>query len=202
MSLKNEKINFIKQYAFEHFQKYGFSRVTMDEIAKETNTGKGTLYRYFPSKEDLLIAAIQKNIEEIEKKIDSELNDSKGALEKLNSYIVVLSQKMKYLQASQLLDIERNVPQAYQIICEARERIIFKTLASILNEGKESGVFREDLNVEFAVKIILGAAEYMASPKVLDSLEYTNFTEVIKEIFHTFMEGCYSDLGRQKSREF
>lgn len=198
MSLKNEKINFIKQFAFEQFQRHGFSRVTMDEIAKQTNTGKGTLYRYFPSKEELLIAAIDKNIAEIEEKLELELSDDKEPMEKLNSYVLILSQRMKYLRTSQLSDIERNVPQAYQLICEARERMIFKTLSSILEEGKNSGIFRRDLNVDFATKILLGTSEYMTSPKVLDSLEYTNLTEVIKEIFYTFLQGCYSEEGRKK----
>lgn len=202
MSLKNEKINVIKQFAFEQFQKYGFSRVTMDEIAKETNTGKGTLYRYFPSKEELLMAAIEKNIAEIEKKLQQELTDEKDSMEKLNCYIELLSKKMKYLQTSQLSDIERNVPQAYQLICEARERIVFKTLASILEEGKDSKLFRADLDINLAVKILLGAYEYITSPRVLDTLQYTNLNELMKDIFNTFIQGCYSDEGRKKSKKF
>ncbi len=108
----------------------------------------------------------------------------------------------KFSLTNQLSDIERNVPKAYQLICEARERIIFKTLASILAEGKKSGIFRKDLKVDFAVKILIGTAEYMTSPKVLDSLEFANFTEVMKEIFNTFLQGCYSEEGRQKSKKF
>ncbi len=196
MSLKNDKINFIKQFAFEQFQKHGFSRVTMDEIAKETGTGKGTLYRYFPSKEDLLIAAIEKNIAEIEKKMSQELSDDKDPMEKINCYILLLSQRLKFVPISQLSDIERNVPKAYQLICEARERLIFNTLVSILEEGKESGLIRKDLDVMLAVKILVGASEYITSPKVLDTLEFSNLTEVMREIFQTFLKGCYSEEGR------
>lgn len=202
MSIKIEKLNFIKQFAFEQFQKYGFSRVTMDEIAKETNTGKGTLYRYFPSKEDLLIAAIQKNISEIEKRIQQEMDNDKDSLEKLDSYILLLSQRLKHVQTTQLLDIERNVPQAYEIICEARERIINKTLTTIFSEGKESGVFRSDLDVDLATKIVLGASEYMTSPKILETMEYQNLTEMIRKIFYTFLQGCYSEEGNKRSKNF
>jgi AcrR family transcriptional regulator len=202
MSLKTEKLNFIKQFAFEQFQKHGFSRVTMDEIAKETNTGKGTLYRYFPSKEELLIAAVQKNISEIEKRIQQEMSNDKDPLEKLDSYILLLSQRLKHVQTTQLLDIERNVPQAYEIICEARERIINKTLTTIFNEGKESGVFRSDLDVDLATKIVLGASEYMTSPKVLETMEYQNLTEMIRKIFYTFLQGCYSEEGNKRSKNF
>lgn len=200
MSLKSDKLNFIKQFAFEQFQRYGFSRVTMDEIAKETKTGKGTLYRYFPSKEDLLIACIENNITEIEKYLQKELENKVDPIEKINSYILLLSKKLKNVQTSQLADIEKNVPKAFEMICEARERLIINTLASIIEEGKEEGIFRTDLNVDFVVKILIGAAEYITRPNILDTIENTNLTEVIREICYTFFQGCFSEEGRKKER--
>lgn len=43
--------------ALQSFLKYGFNKTTMDQIAKETNIAKGTLYLYFKSK-DVLISSI------------------------------------------------------------------------------------------------------------------------------------------------
>ncbi|MFA9465033.1 MAG: TetR/AcrR family transcriptional regulator [Velocimicrobium sp.] len=201
MSVKEDKLNFIKQFAFDQFKMYGFSRVTMDEIAKQTQTGKGTLYRYFPSKEELLIAAVQKNIGEVEKNLKQELTGDKDPIAKLNCYIALLSQKLKFVQVSQLSDIERNVPKAYQLICEARERIIFEQLSLILEEGKESGFFRSDLDVTLAVNILVGASQYITTPSVLDSLSYKDLTEVVTTIFSTFLKGCYSEMGRSGNWE-
>ena len=36
------------------FHKYGFKKVSMDEIARESGVTKKTIYSYFSSKEDLL----------------------------------------------------------------------------------------------------------------------------------------------------
>lgn len=38
------------------FVRYGFKKTTMDEIAAEAGVGKGTIYSYFRSKEELLLA--------------------------------------------------------------------------------------------------------------------------------------------------
>ncbi|MCK5345643.1 MAG: helix-turn-helix transcriptional regulator, partial [Candidatus Heimdallarchaeota archaeon] len=39
--------------ALKVFQKQGIEKATMDEIAKEADFGKATLYYYFESKEDI-----------------------------------------------------------------------------------------------------------------------------------------------------
>ncbi len=44
--------------ALECFQRNGYNKTTMDEIAAASETSKGTLYWYFDSKEDLLQAAM------------------------------------------------------------------------------------------------------------------------------------------------
>ena len=57
------------------FYKYGFKKVSMDEIAREAGVTKKTIYSYFSSKDDLLKYFIQEEIlnmknivEEIDKK--------------------------------------------------------------------------------------------------------------------------------------
>lgn len=199
MSLKNEKLDFIKQFAFEQFKKYGYSRITMDEIAKETGTGKGTLYRYFPSKEALLMAAIHKNTTEIEKKLQLELTEDKNALEKLNCYIAIISQRLRNIDSNKLTDIRRNVPQAYQLIQESRERLIIKTLTSILEEGKESGIFRNNLDTMLVTRVLLGGAEHFSCMEEGDLQEHSNLTRYIQAMFETILLGCYSEKGRKIS---
>jgi AcrR family transcriptional regulator len=36
----------------------GFATADVQEIANKTGVGKGTIYRYFPSKEELFLAAV------------------------------------------------------------------------------------------------------------------------------------------------
>ena len=49
----NKKYMAIIQTSRELFWKYGFRRVTIDEICREAKTSKMTFYRFFPNKLEL-----------------------------------------------------------------------------------------------------------------------------------------------------
>ncbi len=53
----------IADAALEVFAKSGFESATMDEIAMKAGVSKGTIYLYYPSKEDLLVASVENKIE-------------------------------------------------------------------------------------------------------------------------------------------
>ena len=48
----------ILRVAMTFFLAHGFSRVTMDEIARELGMSKKTLYQHFESKESLMLAGV------------------------------------------------------------------------------------------------------------------------------------------------
>src|SRR4030066_1568224 len=64
--------------ALRTFVKRGYPKTKVAEIASEAGVAEGTLYNYFPSKEDLLLALFDEKwsgiVEEIKKKI-SRLDD-------------------------------------------------------------------------------------------------------------------------------
>ena len=60
----------ILKAAKELFTKYGFKKVSMDEIANETGVTKKTVYSYFSSKEELLKDVIKEELQNIRKIID------------------------------------------------------------------------------------------------------------------------------------
>lgn len=49
----------IADAALDVFASKGYEAATMDEIAEAARISKGTIYLYFPSKEDLLVASIE-----------------------------------------------------------------------------------------------------------------------------------------------
>ena len=65
--LKEEQII---EVARELFHKFGFKKVSMDEIARESGVTKKTIYRYFDSKEALLEYFIQEEIQNMKAELD------------------------------------------------------------------------------------------------------------------------------------
>ena len=52
------------------FHRFGFKKVSMDEIAREAGVTKKTIYMYFGSKEELLKYFIQEEISNMEKIVE------------------------------------------------------------------------------------------------------------------------------------
>ncbi len=74
-----EKELMITEAARKRFAHYGFSKVTMDEIATDVEMGKASLYYYFPTKEDLFRAVLIQEMNELKKNIEVILKESETA---------------------------------------------------------------------------------------------------------------------------
>ena len=63
------------------FTKYGYKKVSMDEIAKESGVTKKTIYSYFKDKDSMFSYFIQEELEEMKKKLDDENDGNKSFIE-------------------------------------------------------------------------------------------------------------------------
>ncbi|WDE98301.1 TetR/AcrR family transcriptional regulator [Lentisphaera profundi] len=66
-----KKRELILNSASKKFKDKGFANTTISTIAKDANIGKGTIYEYFSSKEDLLMHCCIGNCHAVEARIDS-----------------------------------------------------------------------------------------------------------------------------------
>lgn len=65
----NPRARRIVDTAIELAEKGGFEAVRLRDVAAEADVALGTLYRYFRSKEDMLIAALNSEVESLESRI-------------------------------------------------------------------------------------------------------------------------------------
>jgi AcrR family transcriptional regulator len=57
------------------FAQYGFAATDVQMIADRLSVGKGTIYRYFPSKDRLFLAAVEQGLAELKADMDQNLAD-------------------------------------------------------------------------------------------------------------------------------
>ena len=77
----------ILQAALRLFASQGYDLTTLDQIAAAAEYGKGTLYNYFSSKEELFSAMIKDGIARFHSLIGARLKKAKGTLERLDAFI-------------------------------------------------------------------------------------------------------------------
>jgi AcrR family transcriptional regulator len=66
------------QTAFELFNRQGYHATGIDQILAESGVAKATLYKYFPSKEDLILAVLERRHQQLSALMQSNLEDKIG----------------------------------------------------------------------------------------------------------------------------
>lgn len=77
------------------FGHYGYSKVTMEEIASEVEMGKASLYYYFPTKEELFKSVIKKEQNVFVEEIENLLKQNISVYQKLKTYV---NKRLEYFQ--------------------------------------------------------------------------------------------------------
>jgi len=86
--VKSEVRAQIVDVARKIFTRYGFRKTTMDEIAAATHKGKSSIYYYFPGKEEIFRAVVEKEAGELKSRLDKAMRIDATPLEKLKAYIL------------------------------------------------------------------------------------------------------------------
>jgi AcrR family transcriptional regulator len=186
--------------AGELFLRLGFSRVTMNDIAADLGMSKKTLYDYFPSKEDLLAAMMEKEQKLCARKIEALVdNETMDYFTKLYDLLEVSSAFHSRITVDFMMDIHKSAP-AIARQCETflNERIPL-TLRKLLQEGMEKNFLRRDIDTQLVTMVYLSAFHSMMKPEVLSNLPYSA-KQVAEAIGRTVFAGILTEEARTKLR--
>ncbi|MES2461436.1 MAG: TetR/AcrR family transcriptional regulator [Armatimonadota bacterium] len=130
--------------ARKRFLHYSYKKTTIDEIAQDAKVGKGTVYLYFDSKEDILLTiakSVKKNVTEQMQAIASSLATPE---EKLRRMVIanVLSVHDACMGAAHGIELVDETMQPKIARCARNEHEAqLALIAQVLEEGVEHGVF-------------------------------------------------------------
>ena len=147
--------------ALRTFVQRGYPETKVAEIAYEAGVAEGTIYNYFPSKEDLLLALFDEKwgsiIDDIKEKI-VRIDNPNDQLKAIFSSVVKMFKKNRHLAELFMIDIKQSsiFLNNYTI-----NRIVefIDIIEEILKEGKRKGIYRKDLDTRVTKMIIFGAAQ-------------------------------------------
>ena len=146
-NVSNERKNQIINAAEDVFTQKGFDEARMDDIAEETGLSKGTLYLYFKSKDDLIIAILDRMFQGEFKQFQN--------LNLIELSAVDAIWKITDLLTKDILGFVRLLPIVYQFLALAfRNKYVQRALKKYINlyidmlvpiiqHGIDSGEFRK-----------------------------------------------------------
>ncbi len=144
--------------AADLFGKRRFLEVRMDDIAEEGAVGKGTLYRYFPDKEELYLALVKRSSEQYMEAMRATAAKPGPALARLERLVAAIiayfddrPQLFDLIQRAEVMHHERTPFSWLQARAEALE-IVLELFAA----AKKSGEFRLR-NPRLTAQLLLGS---------------------------------------------
>src|SRR4030095_3649966 len=137
--------------------RYGYRKLTMDDLASEVGIGKGTIYLYFRSKEDLVYSHIDRVVRQLIERLKRVLRSTLSPGDKLREMIVL--RVMFRFDAVQ--DFPESLSEMFRDfragVLERREHYFkeeAKVFAAALRQGQRAGVFRNTDQVTTASAIL------------------------------------------------
>jgi AcrR family transcriptional regulator len=184
--------------------RYGYKKTTMDDLAGEAGIGKGTIYLYFPSKEEVALQSIDRVVERVQDRLRAIADTRIGVAEKLRQMIRErILQRFDSVQAyaQSLDDLFESLRPAYM---ERRERYFqaeAKIFAKVLAEGRRRGVIAVD-DVRATAHAILVATNSLL-PYSLSARELGERAEIeaqAKRLAGMLLHGLLQTKPRSRAR--
>jgi AcrR family transcriptional regulator len=180
-----------------HFFAYGYSALTMDELAAELGVSKKTLYVHFPGKDALIEAILGEFMVEIRGSADALFADSDLSFTvKLHRFSEAMVKRFARMNPHVFRDLQRSAPHLYRRIEELRHQNIPHIFGRLLRQGQAAGMVRADVDPVFAVEFWRPAIQSLMHP---DTLERLNLQpdQMFTQAIHLFFGGLLTPAGRK-----
>lgn len=174
----------------------GFYKTTMDEIAKDLQISKKTIYKHFESKEDLLSCVCDARIQMVHKFMD-EIADSQE--DSITKFLRILNrQKSMAMNCSAVWfrDLEIHAPELSRRFDEVRSVKITSTLVKLLNQGKKEKSI-ENVPNDILITALNGAIEAVTHADFILNSKYS-FHDAMRITAEIFFNGFLTPMGKEK----
>lgn len=195
--LQEDRKESILQAATQVFARYGYTKTTLDDIASVLGIKKNSLYYYFPSKEAIFNAVLEKEANSFWNEVKLIINKKKSAEEKLRAFVIegrkYVREKINLhdLASEAFLDVKRALSDT-KLGFYNRE---LEEMSIIIEEGIKKGEFKKVNSREIAGCLInfFSSVEHREIEKskkeFLSELNFELIDNTTLPLFNLIVEG-------------
>lgn len=182
-SLTQEKI---LNAAQRRMLKFGYRKVTMDEIARDLRMSKNTIYREFSGKEDIARALVRR----LEQQLDLGLTRIEKAQEDplhiFSGSILLLRKHLGPWFEVFFRELSAELPAVWEEFLDFRNTKIL-SIRSLVERGSRNKSFRP-VNPSVATEAYLGAVKAVTNPRFLEEQSLT-FEQALDDVLDIWAKG-------------
>ena len=171
------------------FEKYGFHKTSMDEIARTAKKAKGSLYYHFSSKEELFTEVVSLEFGHIESELVVIVENEKlNPVEKAKAYLMkrnqILSRSYNYHET-----LKTDFYERFEAINRLRHELLEwekKQMGKIIKQGIATGVFVKVENVEMILDLFFMVLKGLEIPLFLQK-KHTDYWPYLGDMINILL---------------
>ncbi|WP_243473607.1 TetR/AcrR family transcriptional regulator [Winogradskyella sp. MH6] len=168
-----DKCELIKT-AIDSFTKFGSKRYTLDELATSVGISKKTIYKYFRSKEHLVVESVAFLIDDFKKEVHAILETEDDAITQIIKIYEKAFTRLKHFKPSFIFGLKKYYPKANDIFENFRNEIVNDTIYNLLLKAKQEGIVKTEVNLQLFCGLYFKRFEEVAYRNSNLVEEYTN----------------------------
>ncbi|MBN1990005.1 MAG: TetR/AcrR family transcriptional regulator [Bacteroidales bacterium] len=167
MEFSSKKHKDIVSTAKELFWRYGFKRVTIEEVCATAKVSKMTFYKFYPNKLELAKAVFDMVVDDGVEQFKLLMGSDASVSEKMRGMIQMKLEGTNDISREFLADFYANPELGLSTYIEEKTRVAWTDVITVFREGQQKGWFRSDFKPELLLVLAQKAAELVADSKVV-----------------------------------
>ena len=191
--------------AYTLFSLKGFESCSMNDIAKEANVNKASIYYHFPSKEGVYEAVIKGILEGFYQRVFTAVTKEQTPQDKLYAFIYAFGENFKNNQHMAPLMLRELASNGENLSADVKAILArnMTLLQSILDLGKEQGIFKEHPLFVIYLMIVGTMNMYTSTSKLRKNMRIKNEISGLdlsaKEVANEIMQLLLVGLGTKET---
>jgi len=157
MAEQDLKRTMILEAALKRFKRFGLSKTTMEEIARDLEISKGSLYYYFSDKESIYAAVVERMIADCFIDMSAYVEEARCTADIMGRYLA-LKEKM-LLEYHFLFGVNewiKDVPSSrMRQTIELLQQVEISLLSATISKGVSSGELNKDTDTALTAQLLV-----------------------------------------------
>jgi TetR/AcrR family fatty acid metabolism transcriptional regulator len=202
---REERERLILDAAEELLAEKGYHEMSIDEIAARVGVSKGTVYLHFPSKEELVLAQLERGMRRFIQSADVVLTSAASPSEKLRSLIELIYGQTFRERSQFFTSIQENAELRNRLMDRKREfheqwEALSQRVTQAFDDGKSHGEFDVTIPTPLLVSMFWSLLSPHTYERVIEQ-EQMSIEEMVSHLSRFFFKGLAADGSQERNME-
>jgi len=202
---REERERLILEAAEELLAEKGYHEMSIDEIAARVGVSKGTVYLHFPSKEELVLAQLERGMRRFIQSADVVLTSAASPSEKLRSLIELVYGQTFRERSQFFTSIQENAELRNRLMDRKREfheqwEALFQRVTKAFDDGKTLGEFDATIPTPLLVSMFWSLLSPHTYERVIEQ-EQMSIEDMVSHLSRFFFKGLAATGSQERNME-